>query len=895
MIIALLWLASSTFAQAAGLQVLHGHVPAATGRLHALHRLTSTNRLDLAIGLNLRNQAALTNLLRELYDPASPNYHQYLTPDQFADTFGPTKQDYDAVIAFATANGLKVTGKHPNRTLLDVSGSVAAVEKALHVKMLVYQHPDESRTFYAPDVEPSLDLVVPVVRIGGLDNYRLPHPANLKVRPDRNDRGNPSGGPQTNAGSANGIDPWQVAGAPSEASPIPNAGSGPGGTYQGNDFRTAYVPGVSLTGSGQALGLLELDGYYTNDITAYENRGGLPNVLVTNVLLNDFLGAPGAKNYEVALDIEMAIAMAPGLAEVIVYEGGPQASAYSVLNHMATDNLARQLSSSWLWGPGDDPLSDQIFQQFAVQGQSFFNAAGDVDAYTNAIPFPADNPYLTVVGATSLTTTTNGAWSSETVWNSGNGQGDSGGISPTYVIPTWQQGINMSTNGGSTTNRNLPDVAMVGANVSAVWNNGQTNTFYGTSISAPLWAALMALVNQQAANYSRPPAGFINPAIYGLGQSTNYQSCFHDITTGNNTKNTSPSRFFAVHGYDLCTGWGTPAGQALIDALEPPTYLVISPSAGLTAGGLPSGPFSPSAQNLILSNLGPATLSWLLASRPSWLSITPTNGTLPPGGPAAVVSVGFASAASALTSAVYSASVAFTDGTTHLTQTVPFTLEVSASLVKNGGFEAGSFTNWSLTGDTNLSFVSASQITPHSGNYCAVFGQYGSLAYLSQTVPTSPGQAYLLGFWLPNPTGATPTQFLVNWIASPANTNNLLNLTNLSAFNWTNIQFVVVATGTNSILQFGFRDDPQYLGLDDVSLTAVPTPVLTTAAPTHGTLAFSWTSFPGLKYQVQCTTNLTQAIWSNLGMPITASNTAGAATVTNGAGSQRFYRILGPQ
>jgi hypothetical protein len=257
--------------------------------------------------------------------------------------------------------------------------------------------------------------------------------------------------------------------------------------------------------------------------------------------------------------------------------------------------------------------------------------------------------------------------------------------------------------------------------------------------------------------------------------------------------------------------------------------------------------------------------------------------------------VGFTSAANALTSGVYSASLTFTDGNTHLTRKALFMLQVSASLVQNSGFETGSFTNWSFVGNTSDSYVSTFVIAPHSGQYAANFGQGITLAYLSQVLPTSPGQAYLLGFWLANPTGATPTQFVVNWITSPGITKTLLNLTNLSAFNWTNEQFVVVATGTNSVLQFGFIDDPQFLSLDDVSLTPVPTPLLATAAQTGGMLAFSWAAFPGLQYQVQYATNLLQSAWTNLGMPITASNTSGAATVTNGADPQRFYRLLGPQ
>ena len=91
----------------------------------------------------------------------------------------------------------------------------------------------------------------------------------------------------------------------------------------------------------------------------------------------------------------------------------------------------------------------------------------------------------------------------------------------------------------------------------------------GTSIAAPLWAGVTALINQQARQYGLPPVGFLNPALYGIGMAPNYHSCFHDITVGNNFSTNSPAEFSAEPGYDLCTGWGTPAGQGLIDALMP--------------------------------------------------------------------------------------------------------------------------------------------------------------------------------------------------------------------------------------------------------------------------------------------------------------------------------------
>ena len=101
------------------------------------------------------------------------------------------------------------------------------------------------------------------------------------------------------------------------------------------------------------------------------------------VLLNNFDGAPGVHNNEVALDIEMAISMAPGLSQVVVYEAGPLGSGNGIVSRMTTDNLARQFSSSWTFPT--DATTTQLFEQMGAQGQSFFNASGDSDAYTGAI------------------------------------------------------------------------------------------------------------------------------------------------------------------------------------------------------------------------------------------------------------------------------------------------------------------------------------------------------------------------------------------------------------------------------------------------------------------------------------------------------------------------------
>ncbi|HUA64337.1 MAG TPA: S53 family peptidase [Alphaproteobacteria bacterium] len=522
-------------AAARAAQTIHRHLPAAVMKLRPIGRLPPHQRLDFIIGLPLRNTTVLTNLLEQLYDPGSPQFHHYLTPSQFAHEFGPSQRDYDSVIAFIKASGLTVTRTHTNHTLVDINASVADIERVFHVTLRTYQHPMEARTFFAPDRDPSIDIAIPILSIKGLDNYSLPHRMGHSRSPS--------------------ITKNQL------------TGTGPGGYFIGSDYRDAYAPGVSLTGTGQSVALFELDGYFPGDITNYEALANEPNVPLTNILVDGFSGnatVGDGGNQEVALDIEIVISMAPGLSKVLVYEG-PSSSVQNfddILNQIATDDAAEQISSSW--GFTIDATTEQVLQQYAVQGQSFFEACGDGGAYPGAVDTPADDPLVTCVGGTVLTTITNREeWSSETTWQDGGG-----GISTVYAIPSWQQGINMTTNQGSVYSRNVPDVAMVAANCWAISDDGQGYIEFGTSISAPMWAGFIALANEKASASGKPPLGMLNPLIYRIGASqTNYAAAFHDITTGNDTNSSSPNRFFAVPGYDLCTGWGTPAGSNLINAL----------------------------------------------------------------------------------------------------------------------------------------------------------------------------------------------------------------------------------------------------------------------------------------------------------------------------------------
>jgi len=521
-------------------QILPNHIPDAirTSHLKPFGALPVSTPINLVIGLPWRHREMLTNLLHDLYNPASPNFRHYLTPKQFAEAFGPSTNDYETLAAFVEAHGLRVTHRHPNRMLLDVSGPASAVDAMLHVHLVTYRHPTEPRNFYAPDAAPSLDSTVPVLDINGLDNFSRP---SSYVHVD----GNSSAG----AGG-----------------PTPYGGSGPLGLYTGYDFRDAYFPHVALTGARQTIGLFEMDGYYTNDIIAYEQEAGLPNVPLQNVFLDSITNnVAGTNNLEVALDIDMAVAMAPGLSNVIVYEGTNSAD---ILNRMATDDLANQLSSSWK--PFDaSALTDQALQELIAQGQSMFQASGDSGAQPLDITQPS-SPYETLVGGTTLSTSgPKGSWVSDSVWNPGGGSSSGGGISTVYSVPDWQTNVSMAASQGSISYRNSPDVALVANMVNVIANNGIGYRVGGTSCAAPLWAGIAALINQKAAQNGLPPVGFLNPAFYGIGLSPYYHSCFHDVITGNNFSAASPAEFSAAPGYDLCTGWGSPAGESLIDALMP--------------------------------------------------------------------------------------------------------------------------------------------------------------------------------------------------------------------------------------------------------------------------------------------------------------------------------------
>ena len=525
--------AMSTKVSAQTLLTHHLRKEVASGEASFVHLLPVNQTLRLDIALPLRNRDELEDLAQQIYDPQSPLFHQYLSVAEFTERFGPTEEDYAAVMRFAERNGLTVTSTSRNRVLLSVRGSVRNIERAFQVTMASYRHPRESRIFYAPDREPSpAGLAVPLWHVAGLDNFSIPRPASLR----RN----------------------------TEVSSDALTGSAPGGNFWGSDIRAAYYGGVQLTGASQVVGLLEFGGYNMSDVQAYFTKAGQPLNVPVKAVSTD--GSPvtctgTCDDSEQALDIEQAISMAPGLIQVRVYVA--RASDLSVFNQMATENYAKSLSCSWGWSPPDPTVDDPIFLEFAVQGQTLFVSSGDKGAYGSGALgtlnlYPAFDWYVTAVGGTVLTTHgPGGAWKSETAWSE-----SGGGIAPDITLPKYQKltGVITQANQGSLTMRNCPDVAMEANTDNYICYNGIcTGGWGGTSFAAPRWAAFLALLNEQRTVNGKQPIGFINNRIYAIGTGSGYSSFFHDITSGTNGK------FSAETGYDLVTGWGSPNSAGVFE------------------------------------------------------------------------------------------------------------------------------------------------------------------------------------------------------------------------------------------------------------------------------------------------------------------------------------------
>jgi hypothetical protein len=208
-------------------------------------------------------------------------------------------------------------------------------------------------------------------------------------------------------------------------------------------------------------------------------------------------------------------------------------------------------------------------------------------------------------------------------------------------------------------------------------------------------------------------------------------------------------------------------------------------------------------------------------------------------------------------------------------------------ILQNGGFEFGDFTGWTTSGNFGFCSVTTNQSYIVAGFYGGQFGPVGTPGYISQVVSTVPGQTYQLAFRLNLPSGQTNTQFSVSW-----NGETLTDVTNPAPTGWKSHGFFMTQTTTNSTLQFGFRDDSSYMGIDEIAIWAVSPPVIQSITKTAGVVNIAWSSMPGFTYHLQYKTSLAQGEWTDLGSSLDASDMTLSTTDVNPPDAVRYYRVL---
>lgn len=537
--------------------LLPGSVSPWVAAARRLAPLSPSRSLSLAVELKVINPGDLRRLLRDLYDPASPRYHHFLTPAQFAARFAPSAGERSRVTTWLRGHGFRVTGSARNGLLLTVTGCAGTVRKELNTALYTYRR--GTHFFYAnarPVTLPG-NLAGDVSAIAGLSNATRERPVGGLIA-------------HAQGSTFNGYAPKDLA------------------TFY--DLGPLYQRGI--TGTGQTAAIVSYADYSDSVISKFDQTNGLTSSLERVTVKDGTHGATlGDGEDETEADIEILQGAAPG-AHVLVYEAdNSDAGSIALFNQLVSDDRASVISNSWgswetSYAHGTMSAMHQALEEAAAQGQDLFSASGDAGAYDEAqgsqpgdptklaVDYPASDPWATGVGGTTLQVK-NGAYAGEIVWSSGSGgpqqpKGSGGGLSVSFQRPYYQTGPGVD-NSHSNGMRQVPDVAAnadanTGYSLYVHESNGSGwGVFGGTSASAPLWAGWAVLANQLAGR----PLGFLNPLLYAAGASPPYARGYHDVTAGTNLY------YPATSGWDFATGWGSFDGQALASAIAqvpvPPT------------------------------------------------------------------------------------------------------------------------------------------------------------------------------------------------------------------------------------------------------------------------------------------------------------------------------------
>ena len=504
---------------------------------HAIGPVRPDERIEVTLRVRAKAPIAQALAANAAADDTHPAGRTYLTREEFAAAHGADAQDLASIAAFAQAHGLTVVESDAARRSVVLSGTTKSMTDAFGVQLQQYEH--ESGVYRGRTGTISLpgELAGVVEGVFGLDDRPAAEPHFQRYDPVRGMR----------SVAARSFTPPALA--------------------------RLYDFPADADGSGQCIGIIELGGgYKPADLATYFAALGIANPKVKAVLVDHAKNHPTNANSadgEVMLDIEVAGGVAPKAQIVVYFAPNTTAGFLDAITTAVHDKVNKPSVISISWGAAESGWTaqamtqyDQAFQAAAAMGVTICAASGDNGSSDGVadgkahVDFPSSSPNVLACGGTKLLAASATKISSETVWNEGaTTSATGGGVSSFFALPAWQAKAGVPAGAGGKAGRGVPDVAgdadpATGYDVRV---DGQDMVFGGTSAVAPLWAGLVALLNQKLGH----PVGLLNPLLYGslAGKGT------HDITAGNN------GSYSAKPGWDPCTGWGSPDGAKLLKAL----------------------------------------------------------------------------------------------------------------------------------------------------------------------------------------------------------------------------------------------------------------------------------------------------------------------------------------
>jgi kumamolisin len=494
-------------------------------------RARKSDRVDVTVRLRRR---------KALRSPTGGAAFRRIGYETFRAEYGAAPRDVSVVEKFAHAHGLDVTRVSLAQRAVDLSGTVAALEAAFGTRLRYYRHGEREYRVRTGAIMVPPELAEIVEGVFGLDNRPHVEPHFRIAKPV---------GKNKPRAAVSSFTPLEVA--------------------------ALYAFPKGYDGKGQTIAILEFGGgYRAGDLTKYFSRLGVPMPSVTAVSVggahNAPTGNPNSPDGEVVLDIEVAGAIAPAAQIVVYFAPNTDDGFINALYAAIHDNLRRPAIVSISWGSAEANSTLQSLKDYdaacidaAALGITVCAAAGDHGSSDTDPPgkranvdFPASSPHVLACGATRLQARGE-AIVAETVWNTHDGWATGGGVSEIFALPAYQKGAGVpkSANKGGKAGRGVPDVAGNGDSETGyrILVDGVQQVVGGTSAVAPLWAGLIARLNQA----KKTRLGFVHGKLYALPAGKGLR----DITVGDN------GAYKAKAGWDACTGLGAPDGEALRKAL----------------------------------------------------------------------------------------------------------------------------------------------------------------------------------------------------------------------------------------------------------------------------------------------------------------------------------------